>query len=493
MKKFQRKHRPAKVRTQSKAVRLRQKLKVKAKHVRLAVGGMVVATTLAMQPTMTALQRIKSSGELHLVGVTSPSTFVTQDGYAHGLQYELARQFAEELGVNLVLDPVDSNEGVLRAIQRNQAQLALTGLTASDPRLGRLLVSDPVVAVNQQLIQRAGERVPASLDALQGRTIAVVADSTEAQTLRSLLAGVPEVTLVEFRQGQPKTLLDLLNEGRVDMVAMHSQDFDTFRPLYPGLKEGMDLQQSDAMAWVFLKAQDQSLYQAAQDFLQRKRADGTLERLAKFYSSGGVFNRYGTTVFNRDIAQRLPRFQSLFERQASQQALDWRLLAAISYQESKWDPGAVSPTGVRGLMMLTNATAKAVGVRDRTHPEQSIRGGAIYFKQVLNNIPDSVPEPDRTWMALAAYNMGPAHVRSARRLTERLGHNPDSWQDVAANLPRLVQENRASGRAVPDIRQALHYVQQIRRYYDAIALSTSVEPGQVQVAELDFRITSPDG
>ncbi len=173
--------------------------------------------------------------------------------------------------------------------------------------------------------------------------------------------------------------------------------------------------------------------------------------------------------------------------------LDWQLLAAISYQESKWDPNAVSPTGVRGLMMLTNATAAAMGVRDRTNPEQSIKGGAAYIKQVLNNIPDSVPQPDRTWMALAGYNMGPAHVNAARRLTARLGQNPDSWQDVAANLPRLVQENRANGRAVPDIRQALHYVQQIRRYYDAIALSTAESREQVQVADMNFRITTPDG
>jgi membrane-bound lytic murein transglycosylase F len=89
--------------------------------------------------------------------------------------------------------------------------------------------------------------------------------------------------------------------------------------------------------------------------------------------------------------------------------------------------------------------------------------------------------------------MGPAHVNAARRLTARLGQNPDSWQDVAANLPRLVQENRANGRAVPDIRQALHYVQQIRRYYDAIAISTAESREPVQVADMNFTITTPDG
>jgi membrane-bound lytic murein transglycosylase F len=492
MKKLHRNKRP-KVRTQSKAVRLRQRLKVKARHVRFAVGGLVAVTSLALQPTMTALQSVRTSGELHLVGITSPSTFIHQNGHTHGMQYELARQFAEELGVELVIDPVDTTEGVLKSIQRNQAQLALTGLTTSDPRLGRLMVSDPVIAVSQQLIHHTSQRAPRSVEDLSGKTIATIADSTEALTLKSSLSGIKDVRIVEFRNAQAKDLLNLLNDQKVDLVAMHSQDFDSHRPLYPQLAEAIDLNQADAMAWVFLKSQDQSLYQAAQNFLARKKADGSLERLAQFYSTGKSFNRYGNNVFNRDVAQRLPRYQDAFQRQAAKEDLDWQLLAAISYQESKWDPNAVSPTGVRGLMMLTNATARAMGVRDRTNPEQSIKGGAAYIKQVLNNIPDSVPQPDRTWMALAGYNMGPAHVNAARRLTARLGQNPDSWQDVAANLPRLVQENRANGRAVPDIRQALHYVQQIRRYYDAIALSTAESREPAQVADMNFRITTPDG
>lgn len=482
-------------RAHSKAVVLRQQLK---RHltpapgqVRRALSGMVALTTLTVQPSLTALQTVMRTGELHVVGVSSPSTVVQQDGHAHGLQYELARAFAQELGVQLVVDPADSNETVIHALQHNQAQLALPSLTLSDPRLASLKLSGPVVRVDQQLVQAAGKPGLRDRFDLSGKTIGVIADSSEALTLRTLLADVPDAQLIEFRRISTKVLLDLLAEDKVDVVALHSHDFDAHRPLYPSLVDSLPLKTQDAMAWAFLNAPDNSLYEKAEAFLQRKRADGSLDRLAAFYHNGSTFNRYGSTAFQRDLGQKLPRYQSLFEDQADETDLDWRLLAAIAYQESRWDAQAVSPTGVRGLMMLTESTARAMGVRNRVDPTESIQGGARYFQHVLNNIPDSVPNPDRVWMALAAYNMGPAHIRSARRLTERWGRDPDNWHDVSSLLPRFAAERRRRGQAAPDVRQALHYVQQVRRYYDAIALATEYAPGAVDIAALQFNVVNP--
>lgn len=466
--------------------------RVGKRHAKAAAVGTLAITTLSLQPVQNALQEVRASGELHLVGISSPSSFYHQDGHTHGLQYELAQQFAQELGVKLVIDPVESPQRVLHAIRRNQAQLALTGLTSADPRLNRLRISDPVLQVQQQLIQRQGEFSPESAADLANRTIAVVAGSAEARAVRSEFANVPGLRLVEVSQGRSLDLLTLLDEGKVDYVSMSSQDFDAYRPLFPNLRDGYTLANPDAVSWVFMKSADQSLYQAAQEFLARKQADGTLERLAAFYSNGDAFDSYGAKSFNRDIAQRLPRYQGDFEKQSAENGVDWRLLAAIAYQESKWDPDAVSPTGVKGLMMLTQDTAEMMGVKNRTHAGQSIRGGATYFKRILDKVPASVPEPDRTWMALAAYNMGPGHMIQARKLTARLNGNPDSWLEVSRNLRQLAQDNRRKGKAAPDVGQALHYVQQVRRYYDAIALNTSFERDDSRMAALDYRIRSSE-
>ncbi|OYY03758.1 MAG: lytic transglycosylase F, partial [Mehylophilales bacterium 35-46-6] len=117
--------------------------------------------------------------------------------------------------------------------------------------------------------------------------------------------------------------------------------------------------------------------------------------------------------------------------------LDWRLLAAVSYRESHWDTFNTSPTNVRGLMMLTEATADQMGVTDRLDPKQSIPAGAKYLLKLRDTVPERIPEPDRTYMALAAYNIGYAHVEDARVLAKRLSLNPDSWADVKKTLVLL--------------------------------------------------------
>lgn len=475
-------------RPQSKMLQRLQRLH--SRHLRLALVGLITTTSLAMQPTMNALQQVRESGELHLVGISNPATFFEQDGHTHGLQYELAQQFANELGVKLVVDPVDNAQEVLKRITRNNAQLALTTINASDPSSNRLLrMSDPLQELSQQLIQRSDQSQPSTINDLHGKVIAVMSGSSEAINIRSSLSQVNDVQLVELKSGQAIDLLNLLDAGQVDFVAMNSQDFDAYRPLYPNLRDGLTLAENDAVSWAFIKSADGSLYDAAQDFLTRKQSDGTLERLAAFYSTGDAFNGFGVKSFHRDIAQRLPLYQKEFQKESNNQGLDWRLLAAIAYQESKWDTNASSSTGVKGIMMLTADTAEALGVDNRNHAAQSIRGGSVYFKKIMDNLPTSVPEPDRTWMALAAYNMGPGHMIAARKLTLRLKGNPNSWLDVSRNLRQLALNNKRLNKPAPDVGQALHYVMQVRRYYDAIAINTA-EHSATLVASLDLKYSS---
>ena len=128
-------------------------------------------------------------------------------------------------------------------------------------------------------------------------------------------------------------------------------------------------------------------------------------------------------------------------QQASvQSGVDWRLLAALAYQESQWNPRALSPNGARGIMMLMPETAATVGVRDAFDPRESILGGARYFLRVLAQIPARIAEPDRTWFAIASYNMGYGHLEDARVITQMKGGNPDKWIEVRENLPLLSDE-----------------------------------------------------
>jgi membrane-bound lytic murein transglycosylase F len=142
----------------------------------------------------------------------------------------------------------------------------------------------------------------------------------------------------------------------------------------------------------------------------------------------------------RHLQSRLPLYQKWFEEAAAQTSEDWRLLAAIGYQESKWTPGALSASGAKGLMQLSSDTAAAAKMTNPNDARQSIFAGARVLKKIYEKIPAHVSEPDRTWFALAAYNIGYGHLEDARVLAQKAGRDPDSWDDVREFLPLLEQE-----------------------------------------------------
>lgn len=120
--------------------------------------------------------------------------------------------------------------------------------------------------------------------------------------------------------------------------------------------------------------------------------------------------------------------------------IDWKLLAAMGYQESHWNPKAVSPTGVRGIMMLTQQTAGQMGIKNRLDPKSSIFGGAKYLDKIRRRFPKDLTEPDRTWFAMAAYNVGYYHVRDAQKITTQQEKNPNKWNDLQTTLPLLARK-----------------------------------------------------
>jgi membrane-bound lytic murein transglycosylase F len=185
----------------------------------------------------------------------------------------------------------------------------------------------------------------------------------------------------------------------------------------------------------------------------------------------------GKELFSQRIATRLPKYKGLIHSAASAHNIDWHLLAAMSYQESFWNPDATSPTGVRGFMMLTRLTANELDIQNRLDPKQSIYGGAKYFALLRDRLPERIQEPDRSYMALAAYNMGMNHLEDARILTEYYGRDPDSWDDVEEFVPLLQRREYFSALPSGFARgeEAVSYVQRIREYHTVLAWNTRLE------------------
>lgn len=145
--------------------------------------------------------------------------------------------------------------------------------------------------------------------------------------------------------------------------------------------------------------------------------------------------------FEKDIQAKLPMWQDMFEKYAHKNQIPWTLLAAVAYQESKWDSDARSYTGVRGLMQITTSTAEHLGIEDRQDPEQSIEGGAFYLKYLFKKTPKNLSAYERWAQALAAYNIGWAHIRDARLLAKALNTDSNRWLRFKKVLPLLAQES----------------------------------------------------
>ena len=290
----------------------------------------------------------------------------------------------------------------------------------------------------------------------------------------------------------PERMRDALERGEIDFALMTSLEYRRLQRLHPELRAGYELAGTTPLVWLFPDRGDTSLEGEAGRFLQSLRETGELERLLDRYLGHlETHDLVDTLTFERRVHDRLERFRDLFEDAGEKYNLDWRFIAAVAYQESHWNPDAVSPTGVRGLMMLTRATAQDLGIPDRTDPQASVDGGTRYLLQMRERLPESIPEPDRTWMTLAAYNVGLGHVNDARALAANNGDDPDRWVDVKEWLPRLAEsrwyEQTRHGYARGW--EPVSYTRNIRSYYDKL-MQRFPEPGdRVQPPAPGYRNT----
>lgn len=443
----------------------------------LALGGLILLAEgrWFYQPTL--LERIRDRGELVVVTTPTPSTIQHTDSGPGGLDHDLIRAFANQLGVDLRLVMARSASEVYRALVTGHAQLATGMLVAPERNSDRLRFTRPYLTVEQQVISRFGNPQPDNVEALadmDGRLV-VPAGSPYIGRLRSLAGEVEGLQWEEINATVEELLYQVWNNEAEFTIADSHQVMLTQRH-YPELRVAFSLSDRESLAWAFPADDDDSLYAEAQQFLDTARANGKLAQLQeRYFGHLDTFDYVAVRRYLRHITERLPRFRDVFRDAARETGVDWRLLAALSYQESHWDPSAVSPTGVRGLMMLTQRTAGELGV-NRLDPVESIHGGARYIRSLRDRLPDRIEDPVRTWLALAAYNVGMGHLEDARILTESRGENPDTWTDIKETLPLLAEPEWHSRTRYGYARgwEPVVYVTRIRAYYDILMRVTDL-------------------
>jgi membrane-bound lytic murein transglycosylase F len=386
------------------------------------------------------LEQVRALGALKIVTRNSPLAYYEGAAGPEGPEYELARGFAERLGVRLELLWVRTTAAALATVARNRAHVAAAGLVVDEARADRVRFGPVYQRIDQHVVYRVQDELPRTPADLVGRRVVVQRNSRHAAALAHLAQQAPALSWSEVRAADTLDLLERVALGKADVTIADSIEFSLGRHFHPDLRPAFKLAESEAVAWALSPHGTDLMPEVVRYFADLEAGGGLADILERNRRALVRFDRVDAASFVSGVRERLPQYRAWFEEASAATGIDWRLLAAIGYQESRWDAAAVSPTGVQGVMMLTAETARRVRVADRSDPRESILGGARYYRVVEKTIPARIAEPDRTWLTLAAYNVGYGHLEDARILTQRRGQDPDSWPDVRANLPLLAQE-----------------------------------------------------
>ena len=406
---------------------------------RVAISLAAAALLASCSPAPSALQQIRARGELRVVTLNLPTCYYLGAQGPEGLEYDLASQFAAQLGVRLEIYSVPSEAAIRSELAAGRADLAAAQLTGGPVwwRVGQ--AAAPYADIPQLVVYRRDGTQPRDTLQLESARLAVRAGSPQEELLARMKAILaPHLTWVETAPSAADPLEDV-DSGQARYAIVDARTYSYAQHLYPDIKIGFTLPERRPVQWIVRRGET-DLLDAVNRFFREEASSGELTRvMQKDSGAASSFQYEELRLFQVSLTQRLPHYRAWFEQAAARYGVDWRLLAAIGFQESRWDPQASSANGAMGVMMLTSNTAQAMGIKNRTNPEQSIFAGARYLAQVRSMVPTHIPEPDRTWFTLAAYNVGFGHVEDARIIAQTLGKNPDSWADVSKELPKLAE------------------------------------------------------
>jgi membrane-bound lytic murein transglycosylase F len=441
----------------------------------------LAAVALAAACGQTELPAPQDAKTLVVVVRPGPgSWFPGPDGTPQGLDHDLVDRFARERKLPLTIVTVSDASALIDRVVAGDAHIGIGGLYRPPgakpvpPQEGRTHppliwtlgyeTAEPVVVST-----REGFRPRAFRD-LAGASVAYVEGSGLESAFAPIRREHPEIAWTPMKLPSADALLALVDEGKVDYAVVSSIDAAIGRNIYLDVEVAFPIGGRRELAWA-VDGRQSALALELDAFLAEVRRDGTLARLTeRYFAPRGEVTRVDAGAFLEQVRSALPRWRPMFVAAQEATGIEWRLLAAIAYQESKWDPTATSETGVRGFMQITEDTARRLGITDRLDARQSVLAAARYIKDLKDRLPKRIVEPDRTWIALAAFNIGLGHLEDARIQAQRDKLDPDRWRDVRRSLPLLAlpeyYEKARLGYARGGMPVA--FVDRVRAYYDIL-------------------------
>jgi membrane-bound lytic murein transglycosylase F len=445
-------------------------------------------TNVKKEPTL--LEKIKTKKRLDVIILNAPTVYYVGAMNQRGFEYELLVDFAKSINVELNLTVIHTVKDALELTRKGVGDLTSASLSVNEERKKEFKFGPYYHSIYEELICHNSlyktDKIPKEPKDLLGLTIVVGKNTSSEGTLLKLKEKFPEFdfnTSVEF---STEELLEQVWKKKIDCTVADSHMFMISQRYYPELVRTVRLTKQINLGWL-LRQGDDSLNESLFRWLNKYERSGKMAELNNFYYGFlDVFDYYDTKVFYKRLKSTLPKYEKYFKRAGKKYGIPWMILAAQSYQESHWNPKAKSYTGVRGMMMLTNDTAKLLKVKNRLNIQQSIYGGAKYFDMMKKVLPPEVTGKNLWALSLAAYNVGIGHVYDAQELAKKLNKNPYAWNDLKTVLPLLSQKkyykNLKYGYARGN--ESVRYVDSIQHYYDIIVQSRISKTNRVEKRNL---------
>lgn len=443
------------------------------KHIqRLFVATILLATVAGCNQTLVRddLEAIQARGELVVITRNNSACYYEAVYGSAGFEYELAKAFANHLGVKLRPLIIEDEADMVEALRRGDADMIAAGFPFGAPAARLVALGPGYLEVKQQVVGRRGGPSVKSIEDLTETPLWVTGSSAGLELLKTVKKKDPRLSYQTLSDYSSEEMLQMVWNRTVPLTVVESNILAMNRRFYPELVVHFSLGGPRQLRWA-INPQSRQLQRAVTQWFSTPATQATIKGLVgHYYSHLEDFDYVDLARYRRRISDRLPKYQSHFEAAAQQYNVDWQLVAAQAYQESHWNPKAKSFTGVRGIMMLTQETARTLGLKNRLSVKDAIFAGTRYLARLHRLVGDEVPEPDRTLMALASYNLGYGHLKDARTLAAEMGKSPDSWSDVREVLPLL--QNKKYYKKLPHGyargNEAVQYVDRIRTYHKVL-------------------------
>jgi len=416
-----------------------------------------------------ALEKIEESGTITVITRNNAHCYYTYRDQDMGFEYDLAKAFSDFLGVELKVKVSESWHKLLPSLDKGVGEVVAASMTVTPSRSEIADFSMEYLSVQQMVIIHKNNTEIRTIEDLAGKSLHVRRGTSYEERLRAVKQEGLDVELALHEDVLTEALIEAVAQGQIDVTIADSNVALLNRRYYPDIRIAFPAERPQSLGWAVRKG-EKALLKKINQFFETIKQDGTFDDIYnRYYAYVETFDHLDIKRFQERVLTRLPRYKKTIKEAADLHGFDWRLIAALVYQESQFNPWAKSFSGVRGLMQLTLPTAQELGIKNRLNPQESILGGVRYFKQ-LHDLYDKASEPDRTLIALAAYNVGKGHILDARRIASRKNLDPNKWSSLEKTLPLLSQPKyyKKSRFGYCRGREPVFHVQNILTYYDIL-------------------------